>query len=355
MNSAKKNHILMGTYVLATVQFVWCYLWLTRAYVNTFRYENGLERMPFQGRVLMMWIMRFAHTSVSLKWLAKQFEWFPFWFGAPVSPEVLIQALIDVACLLLAGIFVTKTYQKSSKRNLLGPFVYPVMLTACGVTYIMHTVQNFRFIYDLPSLMFFAAAMYVIYFRKHWIYFAVVFALATLNRETSLMLLPIYMLDRAVDRNRLRWRLLFRYNTLLIVVPLASAWMGWQVFIRHLFAANSSEFYPRIDWNIKSLVAPHAWPQLLSACGYLLLFVAMTHRRIKDHRIHAWMWMLPIWLVFMFVYGILIETRIFGELIPMVVCATMLIIERLLVERMNRGSSAPILTKDEVQIIRKAA
>jgi hypothetical protein len=226
--------------------------------------------MPFQGRVLMMWLMRYAHHSSVLSWFVKQFERLPFWFSAPVSPEVLVQALIDVVCLLLAGIFVTGIYQKSSPTNLLGPFVYPVMLTACGATYIMHTVQNFRFIYDLPSLMFFAAAIYVIYSRKHWIYFSLLFASATLNRETSLLLLPIYVLDRAVDRNRLRWRLLFRYDSLLVVVPLAIAWAGWQIFIRHLFANNPSEFYPRLDWNIKSLVAPHAWPQMLSACGYLL-------------------------------------------------------------------------------------
>ena len=45
----------------------------------------------------------------------------------------------------------------------------------------MHTVQNFRFVYDLPSLMFFAAGMYIVYFRKHWIYFSLLFAVATLN------------------------------------------------------------------------------------------------------------------------------------------------------------------------------
>ena len=263
MELRRKDCLLTGAYVMATVQFVWCYLWLTRAYVNTIRYERGLERMPFQGRILMAWIMRSAHTSVSLGWLGKQFGRLPFWFGSPVSPEVLIQALVDVGCLLLAGVFVTKTYQRSSRTNLLGPFVYPVMLTACGATYIMHTVQNFRFVYDLPSLMFFAAGMYIVYFRKHWIYFSLLFAVATLNRETSLLLLPIYILDRAVDRNRLRWKLLFRYDTLLLVVPLAFAWVGWHIHIRHFFANNPSEFYPRIDWNIKiSSCAPRVAPNV---------------------------------------------------------------------------------------------
>ena len=65
--------------------------------------------------------------------------------------------------------------------------------------------------------------------------------------------------------------------------------------------------------------------------------------------------MLPIWLVFMFVYGILIETRIFGELIPLVVCATMLIVERILVEEIQGINSVRIVTGEEVKPPAKAA
>jgi hypothetical protein len=46
----KKKLLLLIVYGIATIQFVWCYLWLTRPYVNTFLYEQGHERMPFQGR-----------------------------------------------------------------------------------------------------------------------------------------------------------------------------------------------------------------------------------------------------------------------------------------------------------------
>jgi hypothetical protein len=37
----------------------------------------------------------------------------------------------------------------------------------------------------------------------------------------------------------------------------------------------------------------------------------------------------------MFVFGILIETRIFGELIPLIVCASALILEETLLARMR--------------------
>jgi hypothetical protein len=334
--SQKKKITLMVVYVVATIQFIWCYLWLTRPYVNTLLYEEGRERMPFQGRVLMMLPMRWAHQSGVLWRIAEPFAKSRFWFPKPVAPEVLVQAVIDVLCLLLTGYLTTKIYQASSRRRLLTPTVYPLLLVVCGATYVMHTVQNFRFLYDLPSLTFFAAAMYLMYFRRHWIYFVGLFVLATINRETTLLLLPLYMLNGAVEDGRLQWPLVLRARTLRVVVPLMLLWGTWQIFIRHEFAQNVSEFYPRINWNLKSLVVPQAWPQLLSACGYLLLFVVVMRRRINDPRLSAWLWLLPMWFVFMFVYGILIETRVFGELIPFVVCTTALIVEDLLMARMRK-------------------
>ncbi len=341
--SGRQKVILIVVYVIATIQFVWCYLWLTRPYINTALYERGLERMPFQGRSLMMLPMRWAHNSRVLMWFAGPFAKSHFWFPRPVTPEVLVQAAINVCCLLVAGYTTTKIYQATSKRRLLTPMVYPLMLVVCGATYVMHTVQNFRFIYDLPSLAFFSMAMYLMYFRRHRIYFIGLFLVGTMNRETTLLLLPLLMLNDAVEDGRLRWPLLPRAQTLRVVVPLAMFWVGWQIFIRHVFALNMSEFYPRINWNVKSLLVPQAWPQLLSACGYLLLFVMVMRRRIRDPHLQAWLWLLPIWCGFMFVYGILIETRVFGELIPLIVCATALIVEENLMARVATLGRAPSL------------
>ena len=167
-----------------------------------------------------------------------------------------------------------------------------------------------------------------------------------MNRETTLLLLPLYMLNMAVDDDRLHWSRILHPRTLAVVLPLAAAWGLWQIFIHHLFAHNASELYPRLDWNLKSLVAPQAWPQLLSACGYLLLFVVAMRRLLPDPRLRAWLWLLPVWFVAMFAFGILIETRVFGELLPLLVASTTLILEQLLLRRIaalrlqrNAGSS----------------
>ena len=186
-----KRRLLCGVYLLATVQLTWCYLWLTRPYVSTLLYEQGQERMPFQGRCLMMLPLRLAHNSSLLQAIDRLLSMSHFWFPRPGNPEVLAQGLIGTACVAVTGILTTRLYQASSRRRLLTPFIYPLVLVVWAMTYVLHTVQNFRFVYDLPSLAFFTAALYVIYLRRHPLWFAAIFLLATTNRETTLLLLPL--------------------------------------------------------------------------------------------------------------------------------------------------------------------
>ncbi len=265
-----------------------------------------------------------------------------------MQPEVLVQALVNIPSLAVTGLLTTRIYQASSRRRLLTPLIYPLTLAAFAATYLLHTVQNFRFIYDLPSLAFFTGALYLLYFRRHWTLFAALFVVATINRETTLLLLPLYLIDHAFSNGRLHPKCLLQLRSLALVVPLALFWVVWEIFIRHHFAANRSEFYPRLNWNIKSILLPHAWPQMLSACGYLLPFVLIMRRRIPDSRLRAWLWLFPIWLVFMFSYGILIETRVFGELIPLVVCSSTLIFEELLLARMKATESRRYTLQEEL-------
>lgn len=333
----RKRFFLISLYALATVQFVWCYLWLVRPYVQTVMYEHGEERMPFQGRLMMIAPMLWAHTNAPLvrvsSWLSKYIYWFP----RVVSPEVLVQGVISVVCLVIAGVVATRLYQAASSRRLLTPLIYPIVLVMCVATYVLHTIQNFRFIYDLPSLAFFSVAMYVIYFRKSVWWFAAIFLVATINRETSLLLLGFFMLDRGVVGGRLVWKRVFAPRTLLTMAPLAVYWVVWQVVVRHIYAVNRSEFYPRIPLNLTFFVSPQAWPQLLGGCCYLLPIVLIFRGYLRDVRLRAWLWVLPAWFGFMFVYGILIETRIFGELIPYVAATGSLMAEEAILRRLRHS------------------
>ena len=133
---------ILSLYLLATIQFAWCYLWITRPYVNTRLYELGRERMPFQGRMLMVFPMRWAHNSTLLQQLSSPFALSHFWFPRPVQPEVLVQAAVNVLCLLVTGYFTAKIYQASSRTGLLTHLTYPLLLAACSVTYMLHPPRD---------------------------------------------------------------------------------------------------------------------------------------------------------------------------------------------------------------------
>ncbi|GGA60755.1 hypothetical protein GCM10011507_10360 [Edaphobacter acidisoli] len=355
MLRGKKRLFLGFIYLMAAVQFVWCYMSLSESWISTPLYENGLAKMPYQGRMLMMFPLRWAHSDMLFHLLADPLHLSHYWFSRHNAPEVLVQAVINVLCVLLAGYLTTKLYVVSSRTGLLRDLVFPVFLVACTATYIMHTAQNLRFVYDLPSLAFFSVAMCLIYFRKHWGYFVALFIVATVNRETTLFLLPLFMLDRAVEDGRLNWRLLFRPSTLAVFVPLGFAWIGWEAFVHHLYAHNPTEMYPRLWWNEKSLLLVYAWPQLLSTCGFLLPFMFLLRRKIRDPQLVAWMWIVPVWGVFMFVFGILVETRVFGELIPYVVCTSSLILEDLVIAKVQRMKRYGYQVHEEGISVRRAA
>lgn len=327
---------LSTLYLLATVQFVWCYLWLVRPYVSTILYERGEERMPFQGRLLMVPLMRWAHTQQWAIWIAGAMHSNRYWFPRPMEPEVIVQAIVNIACVIVAGVVATSIYRGASRWRLMTPLVYPLVLALCVGTYILHTIQNFRFIYDLPSLAFFSVALYLIYFRKPSWLFVLVFIVATLNRETTLLLLPIYALSAAVEEGGICWTRLWSPKILAVILPLAAYWIAVQLEVRHIFAQNASEFYPRIGQNAGFLVSPRAWPQLFGACCYLFPVILVSKSYLKDVQLKAWLWILLAWFGFMFVYGILIETRVFGELIPYVACSSILILEESLVAHMRR-------------------
>lgn len=306
-------------------------------------YVRGLERMPFQGRYLMVLPMRLFHgvlVTSRLGTLLLQ--------GA--MPEEAVRSAVDILSLIVAGYFTVRLYQASSRLRLLTLAVYPVFLAACASTYILRTLQNVRYPYDLPSLAFFSAAFYLMYTRKHWLYFAALFLLATTNRETTLLLLPLYLFNQAFDDQRLRWNWKKQRKALLLVAVLGAAWVAWQLLVRHRFAQNPTEAGRHLSENLYYLHDPHGLVQLLSSGGFLIVAVVVLWRTIPNARLRAWVWLVPLWFCFMFVVGIVVEIRVFGELIPYATVALLLVVEAWLAKRLRVPDSTQALVAETTDL-----
>lgn len=314
-------------YLLATVQIVTCYIRDVPSYLRPSRYENGAAHMPFQGRLMMMFLLRWAHGSATWITLANGLSRFAPWLLPHCTPEAVLQLFVDTVCIAVTGVIATRLYQASSRDQLLLQLIYPLVLVMCATMYILHTTQNLRFYYDLPSMMFFSVGLYLIYFQKHPALFAAAFLVGTINRETTLFLLLFFVLARLAQDREISFRNL-RDRQLWVVIPLGFVWLGWHIWIGWLFRQNVFECAPKFFLNLALVFIPWTWPQLVGAGCYLFPVIFLFRRSIQDSTMRMWLWALPAWFTVMFFYGILVETRIFGELIAYLACVTALIAEQ---------------------------
>ena len=330
---------LLALAVFATAQFVGAYLFLEFPYVDLYRFERGYERLPFQTRLLLAPVYRWADSCPSLIAYAGQLSRNTYFFPRGIVASEVLEFFLDIACVLFAGWVSTRIYRAASRRHLLQPLVFPIFLGLCILAYILHTVQNFRYVYDMPSLAFFAGGFYLIYFRKPALWFITLFAIATLNRETVLLLLPFYAFSAAVEQGRFEWRALFAPRVMQVVLPLALYWAVWHHVVFGIFAHNASEYYPRVPFNLRCFARLRYYPQLLSCFGFLGPFLFAGRRFVADQQLRIWLWALPLWYGFMFTWAILVETRVFGELIPFLAVYTAVMGEEWLARRMLTSSS----------------
>jgi hypothetical protein len=340
LRRARKLGVL-ALYILATVQFVGAYLYLEFPYINVYRFERGYERLPFQTRLLLAPVYSYLDHSPWFVDYTSRLARNTYFFPQGLLPGDVFEFYSGIVCVLVAGWVAVRIYQASTRQRLLGAFVYPLFLALCAVSYILHTVQNFRFVYDMPSLAFFALGLYLIYFRKPVVLFVALFAVATLNRETTLLLLPFYALSQAIvhgrdGSSRINWRRIYAPAVLTVVLPLAAYWLAWHQLVFHIFAGNASEYYSRVQFNLHCFARLRYYPQLASSFGFLLPVLFFYRRHVHDPQLRAWMGVIPVWIGFMFTWGILVETRVFGELLPLIAPLAAVIAEDALYEKFER-------------------
>ncbi len=320
--------------LLATVQFIWLYLSRMREELNLAAYEHGMERTPFQYRILLAAPLRWAHGSTVLQHWAAALTKVPLWFPGGVLPESFVEAPIDFASVLLAAACAHRLYLRGSRQPRLGWMVWPLVVWLCFLTYGAETHHALRFPYDLPAMALFAWALYLMHAGgRIWLLYAV-FAAATLNRETTLLLLPFFFLAERSRKTSL-WTMCFR------AMPMILLWTTEQALMAHRFRANPAAAGPRFLLNLESLLLPLSWPQALGALGFLWPFLYLFRRSIPDPVLRAWLHGYWIWFAFMCVFGLLLEPRIFGELIPLTACLGVLMFEERLAAGLPANAEVP--------------
>ncbi len=343
--------VAMGVlYACATLQFVRFYVVSATFYLNLPAYLAGKERLPFQYRVLPALIIRGLYAVHILHAGTLHTK------GAFTAERAPLY-LLSMVSLIVAGLCTQALYNALTCSRTLELLVYPVFLFTMMWTYSVHVEANFSYPYDFLSVAFFAAGLLCIV-RRRYLPLLAVLALGTLNRETTLFLIGIYILDAASSNNpdsssvsgeRVsseiprkileRTSLNFRQVPWLRAALLLIVWIAIKAVLAHRYAGNDrSENYIRLRDNLGEL-KPRLWPALLNICGYMLPAALLFRSDIYPQRFRNYLWIFPVWFAAMFCAGVIVETRIYGELCPYVAVALTLVMEH---RRMPAPAAQPL-------------
>ena len=164
--------------------------------------------------------------------------------------------------------------------------------------------------YDLPSLAFFAIALsLIIAGRMAWLYG--VFAIASVNRESTLFLIALFALWRSASLDRASLTSRRGLLTLSHILGLSAVWLAIRVLLKHwvhpppIPGFELAGFEIHVLDNLGYLFRPYYWTSFLSLFGFTWIFVYAHWREIPDPGIRRMLWIGPVYLLSMYIVGVL--------------------------------------------------
>lgn len=169
------------------------------------------------------------------------------------------------------------------------------------------------FLYDPAQLMLFTASLYCLFTRR-WRPYLIFFTLTCINKETAILLVPIFIFSypmyplHLADRAA-RWLLVAQAGIFVVV----------KAVLAISFRDNPGPFveFHLLDHNLNFLAIGYGWSQLILLA--ILTFVCFYKWREKPqfHKI-AFVCTLPVMLVIYLFVGWLDEWRVYYEAYPVV-------------------------------------
>jgi hypothetical protein len=184
---------------------------------------------------------------------------------------------------------------------------------------------NFLLPYDLPSLFFFCGCLYCI-ISGRMLFFYLFFIPGTFNRETICMA-TLFLLIWRWRESKVRMQ---TAELVAHVLTQAATWVAIKLYLRHSFAnnladtANATPYY-KLAGNLKIMLEPQQWPVLLSVFGFTLPLVLLRRKSMNNAAMERETYFLLPWFAVMMLVGVIIEIRVFSEMISYMALAVALI------------------------------
>jgi hypothetical protein len=308
--------------VLACAQFAIRYVWRNRPFLDLPNYANGLEKLPFQGRVLMAWVLKATagdpHFSTIFGRVGPHL---PVGIRDPYS---IVLVIVDVLAMVLCVWVGRLTLEHLTGDKVFAAWASLLLLYMAYFDLIIGYAL-YMLPYDIVSLAIFVLSVWLVVTKRYAALTAVV-AIGTLNRETVIFVpifLGLYAWFSAQSKGFRGERP--RDNRWLVATYIAAQiliWIALRAWIHHRFLHNPLDTTMSTRWfgihlkqNLISLAKPPQWPLLLSVFGFTLPLFIAKFGKIQDRALaKATAVILVLWTAAMLFVGVIVEIRIFSEL-----------------------------------------
>jgi hypothetical protein len=279
---------------------------------------DGTAPQYFQHRALVFWMAKFL---ILLKVLSPESLYVFFMLTETLSGLLLVFAF---RWYLLPFIGKPMT---SSLFSLSILYILPFH-------YIFPRILPIYFPYDLPAILFFTVGLGLMQ-RRNWLLYYPLFLVAVLNRETAGFLTFIYLLTS--------WRSDKPAKVLGHCTAQAALWLAAKGVLYELYQSNPGQNFVQryhegtnvthLSTNVDFLLHLSNYPLLLSMFGFAWIPVIVYRSHIRDPFVRRSLAvLLPFFAMTMYA-GNIYEMRLYGELIPVVLAAALVVIQAL-----SRGS-----------------
>ena len=249
---------------------------------------------PFQYRLLTPWLVRGLHAA----------------FGGSVSPLALLHA-VDVVALVAAWVALRSLARRLLASDADAHWTVFLALALLPFHFVFSREYPFWYAWDLTSFAVFSVGLALLE-RRSWLAYYALFAVGTLNRETTCFLTLVHATTG--------WKKTPRTRLFVHLAAQVALWVALKLALRELYSGSRGADVAQWTWreNLDALRDPASWRWFLLAFGGTWLPLALLFRRIASPWIRAALLATLPMLAGLFLVGVWTELRIFGELIPLV-------------------------------------
>jgi hypothetical protein len=225
--------------------------------------------------------------------------------------EYLFEYFVTIILLLFLFVLFSYLVRYSVMTYFNYPKFVPDFFPILGLILLPLFFRYYNYIYDPATLCIFAGAALLIYKRK-WLYYYILFILATFNKETSILLIVIFFLR---ERNLTAKMNLILHSSVQLIL-----WFTIKIFLANVYSSNAGSFveFHLLGHNLNLFLYPlHLLYFIVVLTIFSVLVVYKWKTKPSYIKLCFLVTFLPLTALSLF-FGFIDELRVYYESFPFV-------------------------------------